>query len=108
MNGISKVVHKSYGVALLQSVGIRFFHSKTTPRDDSTGHDLHLKRCAPVTELSGTSYMYEASGNLNRSMMPKNRLAAVKDSDGNTIAFFTYRADGMRKTMTTPSGAIPL
>ena len=34
-----------------------------------------------------------------------NHLIQVKDS-GNTIALFTYRADGMRKTMTTASGTI--
>ncbi|SEN57362.1 RHS repeat-associated core domain-containing protein [Lihuaxuella thermophila] len=36
----------------------------------------------------------------------ENRLTAVKDSSGATIASFTYRADGMRKTMTTSSGTI--
>ena len=36
----------------------------------------------------------------------ENRLTSIKDKDGNTIASFTYRADGMRKTMTTGSKTI--
>jgi len=65
-----------------------------------------------LTAVNGTSYTYDANGNLtndgNRTYVydAENRLIAVKDSDGNTIASFTYRADGMRKTMTTPSGTI--
>ena len=65
-----------------------------------------------LTAVNGTSYTHDANGNLtsdgNRTYVydAENRLIAVKDSGGNTIASFTYRADGMRKTMTTPSGTI--
>ncbi len=62
-----------------------------------------------LTSVNGTTYSYDDNGNLlsdgNRTYTydAENRLTAVKDKAGATIASYTYRADGMRQTMTTPA-----
>ena len=65
-----------------------------------------------LTAVNGKNQTYDDNGNLindgERTYVydAENRLTAVKDKDGNTIVSFTYRADSMRKTMTTGSKTI--
>ncbi|SEN83297.1 RHS repeat-associated core domain-containing protein, partial [Lihuaxuella thermophila] len=80
---------------------------------DKNGNVTHTYDDADqLTAVNGTNYTYDANGNLisdgNRTYVydAENRLTALKNSSGATIASFTYRADGMRKTMTTSSGTI--
>jgi RHS repeat-associated protein len=61
--------------------------------------------------VDGTGYTYDENGNLTddgtRTYVydAETRLLEVKEG-GNTLASFTYRADGMRKTMTTAEGTL--
>nr|WP_245891221.1 DNRLRE domain-containing protein [Desmospora activa] len=61
-----------------------------------------------LTKVDGQAYIYDKNGNLtsdgkhNYVYDAENRLIAVKEGD-KTIASYTYRADGMRKTMTMGS-----
>ncbi|RAL21478.1 RHS repeat domain-containing protein [Thermoflavimicrobium daqui] len=65
-----------------------------------------------LTAVNGTTYEHDPNGNLVKDDRfiyvydAQDRLTAVKDLQGNTVASYTYRADGMRKTMTTSSGTI--
>ncbi|MBH8608578.1 hypothetical protein I8U17_13260, partial [Thermoactinomyces sp. CICC 10521] len=85
---------------------------KVTQGGNSTTTTYTYDDADQLTSVNGTNYTYDANGNLtsdgNKTYVydAANRLTAVKDSNGNTIASFTYRADGMRKTMTTASGTI--
>src|SRR5690606_33192135 len=62
--------------------------------------------------VNGKNQTYDDKGNLTsdgeRTYVydAENRLTEVKDKEDKTIASFTYRADGMRKTMTTASQTI--
>ncbi|QKG85334.1 hypothetical protein GXN76_13190 [Kroppenstedtia pulmonis] len=61
--------------------------------------------------MDGTPYTHDKNGNLTGdgkriyTYDAENRLTAVKEGD-KTLASFTYRADGMRKTMTTGTKTI--
>lgn len=93
------------------SVGNRT--SKTVTKDDVvTSYQYSYDDVDQLTSVNGTSYTYDQNGNLlsdgERSFVydAENRLTAVKDANGNEIASFTYRADGMRKTMATGAETI--
>jgi RHS repeat-associated protein len=66
-----------------------------------------------LTTVNGVSYQHDENGNRiddgshSYTYDAENRLLSVQDKkSGETLASFTYRADGMRKTMTTASGTI--
>lgn len=65
-----------------------------------------------LTTVDGVAYTYDQTGNLTKDDKfiyeydGDNRLSAVKDFSGNTVASFTYLANGLRKTMTTDQGTI--
>jgi RHS repeat-associated protein len=66
-----------------------------------------------LTAVDGVSYQHDENGNCiddglrSYTYDAENRLLSVQDKEnGKTVASFTYRADGMRKTMTTASGTI--
>ncbi|MBH8609076.1 DNRLRE domain-containing protein [Thermoactinomyces sp. CICC 10521] len=85
---------------------------KVTQGGNSTTTTYTYDDADQLTSVNGTNYTYDANGNLTSDGSKTyvydaaNHLIQVKDSSGNTIASFTYRADGMRKTMTTASGTI--
>jgi RHS repeat-associated protein len=63
-----------------------------------------------LTAVDGVSYQHDENGNrINDGLRSytydaENHLLSVQDKEsGKTVASFTYRADGMRKTMTTAS-----
>ncbi|MBM7616429.1 RHS repeat-associated core domain-containing protein [Alkaliphilus hydrothermalis] len=63
-----------------------------------------------LISVNGQAYSYDANGNLtnngNKTYIYDldNRLKEVKDSQGQTIASFTYDHEGKRNSMTTNSG----
>lgn len=65
-----------------------------------------------LTAVNATTFSYDNSGNLlsdgqkTYTYDALNRLKTVKDSSGNTIATLSYRADGMRTSMTMSTGGI--
>ncbi|OYD06916.1 DNRLRE domain-containing protein [Paludifilum halophilum] len=65
-----------------------------------------------LTDVNGTSYTHDKNGNLTdagrRTYVydAENRLTEVKDESGGTLASYTYRADGMRKTKTVEGKTI--
>lgn len=93
------------------SVGNRL-SKKVTQGGSSTTTSYTYDDADQLTAVNGTGYTYDANGNLTNDGQrtyiydAENRLTTVKDSSGNTIASYTYRADGMRKTMTTATGTI--
>ncbi|WP_091837250.1 hypothetical protein [Marininema halotolerans] len=64
-----------------------------------------------MTQVNGKDYTYDKNGNLiddgkrTYTYDAENRLTAVKEG-AKTLASYTYRADGMRKSMTTDSGTL--
>jgi RHS repeat-associated protein len=94
------------------AVGNRLTKKVTSPSGTVTTTTYTYDDADQLTSVNGTTYTYDTNGNLlsdgNKTYVydVDNRLTTVKDSAGNTIASFTYRADGMRKTMTTASGTI--
>lgn len=85
---------------------------KVTQDGTSTTTTYTYDDADQLTAVNGTVYTYDDNGNLlsdgDKTYVydAENRLTTVKDKNGNTIASYTYRADGMRKTMTTASGTI--
>jgi RHS repeat-associated protein len=66
-----------------------------------------------LASANGVPYQYDLNGNLIDDDVriytydAENRLLSVQDDNsGSILASFTYRSDGMRKTMTTAAGTI--
>lgn len=93
-------------------VGNRLTLTKTPAGGTATTTTYTYDDANQVATVNGTAYTHDANGNLtsdgNKTYVYDNedRLIAVKDSNGNTIASFTYDSKGMRKTMTTGSETI--
>nr|WP_308420319.1 hypothetical protein [Kroppenstedtia guangzhouensis] len=84
---------------------------KVTQGDKSTTTNYTYDDADQLTQVDGQAHTFDKNGNLThdgkRAFVydAENRLTAVKEGD-KTLASFTYRADGMRKTMTTGSQTI--
>jgi YD repeat-containing protein len=84
---------------------------KVTKGGSSTTTNYTYDDADQLTAVDGTGYTYDENGNLTNDGIrtyvydAENRLLEVKEG-GNTLASFTYRADGMRKTMTTAEGTL--
>ncbi|QKI81212.1 RHS repeat-associated core domain-containing protein [Kroppenstedtia eburnea] len=81
---------------------------KVTQGDKSTTTNYTYDDADQLAKVNGQAYSYDKNGNLTHDGKrtyvydAENRLTAVKEGE-KTLASFTYRADGMRKTMTTGS-----
>jgi RHS repeat-associated protein len=78
---------------------------------DTTTTNYTYDGADQLTEVNGTKYSYDENGNLifddQRTYVydTENRLVEVREGN-NTLASFTYRSDGMRKTKTTSDGTV--
>ncbi|EGK08454.1 cell wall-associated protein [Desmospora sp. 8437] len=84
---------------------------KVTQNGIATTTNYSYDDADQLTQVDGQAHTFDKNGNLThdgkRTFIydAENRLTAVKEGD-KTLASFTYRADGMRKTMTTGSTTI--
>ncbi|SFS76370.1 DNRLRE domain-containing protein [Marininema halotolerans] len=86
--------------------------TKTVTKDgNSTTTNYTYDDADQMTQVNGKDYTYDKNGNLiddgkrTYTYDAENRLTAVKEG-AKTLASYTYRADGMRKSMTTDSGTL--
>ncbi|QKI81650.1 DNRLRE domain-containing protein [Kroppenstedtia eburnea] len=84
---------------------------KVTKGGTTTTTNYSYDDADQLTQVDGQAHTFDKNGNLTHDGKrtyvydAENRLTAVKEGD-KTLASFTYRADGMRKTMTTSTGTI--
>ncbi|MEW4286212.1 DNRLRE domain-containing protein [Priestia koreensis] len=92
------------------SVGNRI--SKSVIKSGSTTTSYDYNDANQLVSVDGTTYTYDANGNLQSDGSNTyvyntfNQLEEVKDSQGQTIATYTYDEDGKRVSSTTSSGTV--